>query len=232
MARPLLLVPTRFELAMIDLKLLETRDVAVCGFGIATAGARTAQLLAEFKPTQVTLLGIAGRLGSILEIGKAYRFSEIACYGIGAGAGQNFQTASEMGWNHWDSVSRDEADTNSISPNQNITLGLQKSDSSISDVICIDECSISSEIQARYQLLTTAAASINMNDVQLKITKYPHAVAEDMEGFAVAVACQLANVQLEIIRGISNHAGDRNKSNWYAKEAMTAAANLALGSGS
>ena len=215
MARQLLLVPTHFELAMIDPVLLETCDVAICGFGIATAGTRTAQLLAEFKPTRVTLIGIAGRIGSTLEIGQAYRFSEIACYGIGAGTGNNFQTASEMGWKHWQSVN----------PN------VQGLDRSISDVICVNEVVKSSVRQASYQLLTVAAASIDIQDVQHKTNKFPHAVAEDMEGFAVAVACQFASIPLEVIRGISNHAGDRNKSNWFTREAMIAAAYLALGNG-
>ena len=38
--------------------------------------------------------------------------------------------------------------------------------------------------------------------------------AEDMEGFAVATACRLANVPLSIIRGISNVAGDRDHRRW------------------
>ena len=45
-----------------------------------------------------------------------------------------------------------------------------------------------------------------------------------MEGFAVAMACRLQNIPLEIIRGISNVAGDRDKSNWRVADAMGAAA--------
>ena len=47
-----------------------------------------------------------------------------------------------------------------------------------------------------------------------------------MEGFAVAVACRLAGVPLKIIRGISNHAGDRQHSRWKITEALLSAAAL------
>jgi futalosine hydrolase len=56
----------------------------------------------------------------------------------------------------------------------------------------------------------------------------PAAVAEDMEGFAVALACRLAGVPLTIIRGISNTAGDRDHARWRVPEALAAAAALSL----
>ena len=53
-------------------------------------------------------------------------------------------------------------------------------------------------------------------------------MAEDMEGFGVALACRLGGVPLGIVRGISNDAGDRDKSRWQIPAALTAAAELAL----
>ena len=77
-------------------------------------------------------------------------------------------------------------------------------------------------------LLTTCAASGCLNDVNERIRKFPEAVAEDMEAFSVAMACSIASVELTVIRGISNNAGDRNKANWKIETALRAAAELAL----
>jgi futalosine hydrolase len=51
--------------------------------------------------------------------------------------------------------------------------------------------------------------------------------AEDMEGFAVAAACRLAGIPLDIVRGISNTAGDRDHSHGQIDAACRAAASLA-----
>lgn len=56
----------------------------------------------------------------------------------------------------------------------------------------------------------------------------PAAAAEDMEGFAVAMACRLRGVPLDIVRGISNAAGDRDRSHWQVSAALEAAGRLAL----
>ncbi len=47
-----------------------------------------------------------------------------------------------------------------------------------------------------------------------KLRVFPDAMAEDMEGFGVALACRFAEVPLSIVRGFSNWVGDRNHSNW------------------
>ena len=62
----------------------------------------------------------------------------------------------------------------------------------------------------------------------MRLAKHPEAAAEDMEGFGVAVSCVLADVPLQIIRGISNRAGDRDKRHWDIEGALHAAAALAL----
>ena len=79
---------------------------------------------------------------------------------------------------------------------------------------------------ATQQLLTVCTASWGDDDVRLRRQKLPAAAAEDMEGFAVALACQLAGLPLRIIRGISNVAGDREKTRWKIEEALLSAADL------
>ena len=53
---------------------------------------------------------------------------------------------------------------------------------------------------------------------------YPQAVAEDMEGYAVALACSISGLRLTIIRGISNETGVRDKSKWSIRESLQSVA--------
>lgn len=76
-------------------------------------------------------------------------------------------------------------------------------------------------------LVTCCAASANAVEANDRKSRFPEAAAEDMEGFAVALACHLATVPLAIVRGISNITGDRDHSNWMIDEAVAAAAELA-----
>lgn len=172
--------------------------VELCGFGLVAAAARTSQLLANRAPQRVLLLGIAGALSQELEIGAAYSFQEVACFGVGAGSGQDFRSAAMMGWSHWPGPPR------------------------------IDDCLPLEGPASGLQLLTCCSASGNSQDASLHLEAFPSAVAEDMEGFAVAAACRLASVPVQIIRGISNRAGDRNHARWQVASAMQAATDLAL----
>ena len=70
------------------------------------------------------------------------------------------------------------------------------------------------------------AASADDADVRLRRTAFPEAVAEDMEAFGVALACRLAGLPLDIVRGISNTAGDRRRENWRTQTALEAVASL------
>ena len=210
MTRVLILIPTEFELQKLQPLLADavTRAdgvIRTCGFGAIVAGIRTTQLLALYKPRAVVLVGIAGALGPHLPVGTATVFSRIACYGIGAGSGLNFETASELGWPQW------------TDPEFGQSFG---------DVI---ETTIDSDPgnPAGSMLLTVCAASGCHEDVAHRLNKFPHADAEDMEAFSVALACRMARIPLTVIRGISNMAGDRDKSNWDIAAAIEAAAELA-----
>ena len=44
-----------------------------------------------------------------------------------------------------------------------------------------------------------------------------------MEGFAVALAARIADVPIAVVRGISNHVGDRKVDGWQVPEALDAA---------
>jgi futalosine hydrolase len=180
--------------------------IELCGFGPVAAAARTAALIAAYAPARVLLVGIAGRLDARLDIGAAYRFDRVACYGVGAGSGDGFVPAEALGWSQWPGDPASPA-------------------AAVGDVI--DLPADVGRVAADGLLLTVCAASATAEDVARRTKLFPAAVAEDMEGFAVALACRLAGVPLTIIRGISNTAGDRDHSRWRVPEALAAAAALA-----
>ncbi len=206
----LVLIPTAHEAKYFPPRLRSDIEVdggrfEIAGFGPVVSAARTAHLLAQHRPSQVVLCGIAGTFQRRLTVGTACRFDAVACYGIGAGSGTSFQTASEMGWQQWGG---DE------------TGGAS---SAIAETIELAGAQLSSTPRL---LLSTCAASSSLEEVALKLNKFPTAAAEDMEGFSVAAACRLAGIPLQIVRGISNQAGDRDHRHWEIDQAMQAAVSL------
>jgi len=199
----LLIVPTQFELEYLSPSFREEIGqtdwrLELCGFGIVVSGIRTSNLIAQYSPKQVLLIGIAGTLHNKFPVGQAVQFDRVTCFGIGAGSGNPYLSADEMGWRQW--------------PTEPV----------ISDSILLRESSCDEQTPYPATLLTCCSASASEQDVRLKLEKHPDVVAEDMEGFAVAAACRFAGIPLTIIRGISNLAGDRNKDNWRVSEAMLA----------
>jgi futalosine hydrolase len=215
MLRHLILVPTEIERRRLDPILAPAAAqgcrVALCGFGPVAAAARTAQLLAEHAPERVLLVGIAGRVAECLAVGAAYHFDRVACFGVGAGSGGEFMPAGAMGWPQWP------GDADDATPARGGQIGDE-----IGDLM---PCSVGGRADL---LLTVCAAAANAEDVRLRTQAFPDATAEDMEGFAVAFACRLRGVPVGIVRGISNTAGDRDKSHWQVAAAVEAAGRLAL----
>jgi futalosine hydrolase len=126
---------------------------------------------------------------------------------VGAGAGDAFTPAESLGWPQWPGDALDSA-------------------TRIGDVLpCSSGVDVGPE-QAGL-LLSACAVSACAADVIARLRLFPDAAAEDMEGFAVAAACRLAGVPLDIVRGISNIAGDRDHSRWQIDAACRAAATLA-----
>ena len=213
MPTTLILVPTKLEFDRIRdrVELGEHRRIALCGFGLVAASARASQLIAMHQPARVLLLGIAGSVQGRLPIGTATRFAAVGCSGIGAGSGSHHQSVEALGWFHWPGSSV--ADDSAELP----TCG------AIGDIIPL-VCGVSelSPAGAGKMLVTVASASARKDDVLAYCKHYADADAEDMEGFGVAVACQMHRRPLTIIRGISNIAGDRDKSRWKIAEALDA----------
>lgn len=196
----LILIPTSYEqrLGATQLDSLATAmdgQVHLCGLGLVHAGINTTQMVHRLQPRCVWLLGIAGTYLGRLQIGEAYEFSQVGCYGVGVGSGVDYQSPIQLGWAQ--------------------SLSLEST-----DMIHLNDLS------PRRQLLSVVAASAGPAEAELKIRHFSEAEAEDMESFAVALACQTLGVPLRIIRGISNQVGERNHQRWLAAEAMQAAIRL------
>jgi futalosine hydrolase len=210
MRQHLILVPTERERGLIE-PAIEAAcggriHLEVCGFGPVVAAARTARLIAEHRPAHVLLVGIAGRLSERLAIGAAYSFARVASHGIGAGSGDAFIPAEALGWPQWPGEGVDPA-------------------TRIGDVLPCSSGRLASAPRAGL-LLSACSASASDADVIARLRLFPDAVAEDMEGFAVAAACRLGGVPLDIVRGVSNTAGDRDPTHWQIDAACHATAAL------
>ncbi len=207
MSKTLLLVPTELELSrMVTGVPCDTGrfQAEICGFGPVASAARTAQLIEQLAPRHVILAGIAGTLDETkLAIGRAAVFREVAIDGIGIGCGSEFVSATSMGFPHWP--------------------GGQPKGPRIDDRIQLQAYD---RLPSAELLLTCCAASATPDKAEDRRKRFPESVAEDMEGFAVALACTLAGVRLTIVRGISNLAGQRDKSMWQIDDALQAAGQL------
>jgi futalosine hydrolase len=222
MTRVLVLVPTEFELRKLQPLIagaVAAADgiIATCGFGPIVSGIKTTQLLAHHSPTKVVLAGIAGAIGPRFSVGTAASFSQVACYGIGAGSGPDFQTASELGWTRWNEATATQGSQDVFELHSDPDSFRSWRSDSIADSGDASDNSIEKPL-----LLTVCAASANSTDVADRLKKFPQAAAEDMEAYSVAMACRMTNVPLTVIRGISNLAGDRNKAHWDIDAALKA----------
>ncbi|WP_146405481.1 futalosine hydrolase [Allorhodopirellula heiligendammensis] len=213
--RRLLLIPTAMERDRLVSAMLRRGDaghalvgttrIETCGFGVVAAAAMTMRYLDQHRPIHVILAGIAGSLGPECEVGSAYWFDEVVCDGIGVGSEDSYLSATVLGWNHLD------ADASGEPIGDRLGLHLPES---------------STEGARSPGLLTRCAASPTLEDAQAARRRAEQTclgktfAAEDMEGFAVALACQVAGVPLSIVRGISNEAGDRNHSTWKTAPAL------------
>lgn len=201
-----LCVPTSLELERLQRvapAVLEDgrwRAVIVLGFGPVAAAARGAQLMATHPGAPCLLLGIAGRYEDGPALGEAARFGRVAIDGVGADEGPAHLLPGDMGLPQW----HGEGSTARVE--QSLDLG---------------------DPEGAPALLTVCAASGDPAAAALRRARHG-AAAEDMEGFGLALAGHLAGSSVEIVRGISNEAGDRDTTRWRIDDALAAAAALAI----
>jgi futalosine hydrolase len=179
----------------------ELARVELCGFGPIAAAARTAALLAALGPRDVLLVGIAGAYDiEAHPVGSAWNFGSVAVDGVGAGEGEGFLGPSRLGFPQW--------------PGSPETTG-----------------AVHEQLELAPDgplLLTTPSASATPLQASRRTQRFPGAAAEDMEGFAVALACAMAQVPVQIVRGISNPVGLRDPKEWRIPAALGEARRTAL----
>jgi futalosine hydrolase len=196
---------------------VELGDVVfeICGFGLVSAAARTAELIARYQPDRVLLIGIAGVYADGRKIGTASAFGSVACWGIGVGEGANHSSMSEMGWQHWSGC-----DSDLVIDDEIELAAIGGKSHHVGEPLC-DKSG-----RGRALLLSVTSAAASQLEAEARLQKYPRALGEDMEGFAVAAACKLAGVSCHIVRGFSNLVGDRDKSSWKFEQALDEAARI------
>ena len=145
------------------------------------------------------MAGIAGTFDRTgLPVGTAAVFPSVVMHGIGVGVASGFVSAAALGFQQWPTDGRDPMNS--------------------------DELTVDAPVPpVAGQLLTCCTGSTSPEEVRQRLEQYPGAVAEDMEGFAVALACRLAGIPLAIARGISNEVGDRDFERWQISTALDAA---------
>ncbi|MCC9601873.1 futalosine hydrolase [Stieleria sp. JC731] len=216
--KTLVLIPTDMERRAIQSSLPalpEDWQVEVVGFGVVAAAIRTAELIGRLKPSKVIVAGIAGVYcdAQVDLVGDAFWFDEVSIDGIGIGQGDQFRSATELGWNWYNSDSDD-----------GVSLKLDRPELLTND-------------SRAMKLLTVCAASVSIEEAEQRRKRYTGAFAEDriccedsvccedMESFAVALACKRSEIPVQVLRGISNVAGNRDKTTWQIGAALHAVAN-------
>lgn len=209
LSRFLILVPTEIErrrLTSIGGVAFDALPMELCGFGPVAAGIATTRMLLAGDYQEVLLCGIAGSyVGSGIEIGQTVRASSIMLDGIGVDDQGVIKSGFQLGFQP---ALPDEIDlcSRSNDPHEESQSRLIGGDSIAASVPAVP-------------MLTVCIASRDPNQAADRAQTYRAAV-EEMEGFAVAVACRSLNVRLTILRGISNVAGDRDKSRWQMDAAL------------
>lgn len=200
--RTLFLIPTELErhrLLSIGGDKLSAIDFQLCGFGPVLAAIRTTALLASGKYDYVLLCGIAGAYAnSGLKVGDAVTPSSVKLDAIGVMDGGKLKTAQHLGFSPYlaDSLKLDLA-----------------AESRSADMLG----------ERERVLLTVCTAAENTQQALDRESSFV-ADVEDMEGYGVAGACHQFDRPLRIVRGISNIAGDRDKSRWDIDAAIAAVA--------
>ena len=207
----LLLFPTEFERVCFG-EVGGVRGGGViaetCGFGPVAAAARTAQLLSRIRPRRAILIGIAGTYDERrLPVGAATAFDEVVLDGVGAGQGGRHENPSALGFSQW--------------PGSNDTC-----DGPVRERLLLEPLQNRAPASPKRLLLTACSASASPSEAETRRGTYKDALAEDMEAFAVALACALHRVPVAVVRGISNVAGDRQRNNWKIEPALREAARL------
>lgn len=178
-------------------------DLLATGVGPTAAGVSAAGAIAVDAPTDVISLGIGGALpGSapgLLEVVLSMR-SILA--GEGRAAAGGLTSLEAMGFGPFGG--RDEADTH-----PDLVAHLRP-------------------LAAHAGPVATVSATSGTDEIAREVAERTGALVEAMEGAAVHLACNRAEVRFAEMRVISNIAGDRERHPWKLAESLDRLGPLAL----
>ena len=186
-----------------------TIHAALCGFGLAAAGAGASHAAAGLATaggvSGLYLVGIAGTYApGHAPVGSAILGTAATCWGIGVGEGAAHRSAAALGWRQaW-------GDAQVVSECERLELAHPPM------------AAVAGEI------LSVTAASASVEDAARRSATNPEALVEDMESFAVALAARLCGLPLTVVRGLSNVAGDRDRASWRIPQALASARQLLI----
>lgn len=205
----LLLIPTRIERAGLSLPEMGGVQLRLCGMGIMAAAVAATRWLAELRPTDCVLAGLAGTrdagrapLGSLV-VGTAVRNEA-----VGAGHAAAFSPLHRMAPRGED-----------VAPDP-LPLVIPPRWMEIAPQLPLQGAQGIDVVAGELGTVATASASVSEADAWL--SRDPGVLAEEMEGYAVALACRAAEVPMSIVRGVSNRAGVRDKDDWDVSGALGA----------
>lgn len=210
----LLLVPTRFEAERlldgtlpVDATPVASRvggravEAALVGFGPFAAGILATRALSARPDARWLLVGLAGTYDADrLPVGGLLWAERVVAGDLGRGRGPGARGPRSLGLAQVEAAADRPA---------------------VFDVLDLPPPPGSSpEDLVRGTLVTVAAASDTPEAAAASVARHPGALAEDMEGFPVALAAYLAGPRGGILRAISNRAGDGNRDGWDVDGAL------------
>jgi len=174
---------------------------ALCGFGPAAAGVLAALALLRERPGRCLLVGICGTFDdTVLPVGALFEADEVRMVGVGRGEGRRHRGPGAMG------VAQVPAGAGAAAVVDGLPLSTLPGGATSG--------------AARGVLLTVPCAATTSEEAAWRQEAHPDALAEDMEGFPVALACARLGVGLTILRGVSNLVGETD---WDREAALEAA---------
>ncbi len=190
----LLVVPSELERARLAAHGAGA-DVLVCGVGVVAAAAAVAVRLARGGVEACVLVGIAGtREPAAAPLGALVAGRSVRNEAVGAGHGATFLGLTAMGLTSAD-----------LEPD---LLPLDPPPAAIRAITGV--------------IGTVGAASASFAEAAAWRARHPDVLVEEMEGYAVALACRRAGVPLTILRAVSNVAGERDRARWDLPAAFAA----------
>jgi futalosine hydrolase len=173
-------------------------NLGVTGVGVAAACVTLGALCGSARPDLMVMVGSAGSLpGSGLKAGDMVVAETEILAELGVVAGPGIGDAHGM---------------RLPGLMQEIPL-----DQAFSSLLLHHAVGMGTAVSGRF--LTVAGSSANDDHARDRKTRF-QALAENMEGYALALSGSRFGFKTAEIRGISNRAGDRDKSHWDFKKAI------------